>query len=402
MRNKSNDKGKMNIIYFNKNEHRTFNKKRIAGLIILLLIIVMFIVGYILYATNEEFRNFMDINILRKEISENNLNSIVLEDYDKSNIYAYSNKIAVLKDNILSLYTSSGRKDGELQVQISTPMAYSNGRYFMIAQQDSSKAYLIRDNEIVWEKDLEGNISRVSVNSDGYSSIVLTGTAYKSVIVVFDNQGNELFKYMSNTITVDSAISEDNQYLSFAEVNISGTFVQSNIKILSIEKAKTSPNEANVFTYNADSNSLILNIKYQNNNKLVCMYDDSVHVIKNNADTKVADLNNSGMTFYSIELSNYLVGTVESTSGLLDTQTEVQIINMDNQKQNIYNFNGVTKELYSYGNKIALNLGSEVHFIDTNGWLIKKYTSSQEIRKIVITDDIAGIIYRDKIEIVNL
>lgn len=401
MRNKSNEKGK-NIIYFNKNEHRTFNKKRIAGLIILLVIIVIFIVGYILYATNEEFRTFMDMNVLRKEITENNLNSIVLEDYDKSNIYAYSNKIAVLKDNKLSLYTASGRQEGQLEVQISTPITYSNGRYFMIAQQDSSKAYLIRDNEIVWEKDLEGNISRVSVNSAGYSSIILTGTAYKTVIVVFDNQGNELFKYMSSTITVDSAISEDNQYLSFAEVNISGTFVQSNIKTLSIEKAKTSPNEANVFTYNADSNSLILNIKYQNNNKLVCMYDDSVHVIKNNEDTKVADINSSGMTFYSIELNNHLVGAVESTSGLLDTQTSVQIINMDNQNQSTYNFNGVTKELYSYGNKIALNLGSEVHFIETNGWLIKKYTSSQEIRKIVITDEIAGIVYRDKIEIVNL
>ena len=401
MRNKSNEKGN-NIIYFNKNEHRTFNKKRIAGLIILLVIIVIFIVGYILYATNEEFRTFMDMNVLRKEITENNLNSIVLEDYDKSNIYAYSNKIAVLKDNKLSLYTASGRQEGQLEVQISTPITYSNGRYFMIAQQDSSKAYLIRDNEIVWEKDLEGNISRVSVNSAGYSSIILTGTAYKTVIVVFDNQGNELFKYMSSTITVDSAISEDNQYLSFAEVNISGTFVQSNIKILSIEKAKTSPNEANVYTYEADSNSLILNIKYQNNNKLVCMYDDSVHVIKNNADTKVADINSSEMTFYSIELNNHLVGTVESTSGLLDTQTSVQIINMDNQNQSTYNFNGVTKELYSYGNKIALNLGSEVHFIETNGWLIKKYTSSQEIRKIVITDEIAGIVYRDKIEIVNL
>lgn len=401
MRNKSNEKGN-NIIYFNKNEHRTFNKKRIAGLIILLVIIVIFIVGYILYATNEDFRTFMDMNVLRKEITENNLNSIVLEDYDKSNIYAYSNKIAVLKDNKLSLYTASGRQEGQLEVQISTPITYSNGRYFMIAQQDSSKAYLIRDNEIVWEKDLEGNISRVSVNSAGYSSIILTGTAYKTVIVVFDNQGNELFKYMSSTITVDSAISEDNQYLSFAEVNISGTFVQSNIKTLSIEKAKTSPNEANVFTYNADSNSLILNIKYQNNNKLVCMYDDSVHVIKNNEDTKVADINSSGMTFYSIELNNHLVGTVESTSGLLDTQTSVQIINMDNQNQSTYNFNGVTKELYSYGNKIALNLGSEVHFIETNGWLIKKYTSSQEIRKIVITDEIAGIVYRDKIEIVNL
>lgn len=402
MWNKSKENGKTNIIYFDRNEHRTFNKKRIAGLIILIIILLLFIVGYIVYVNNEDFRNFMDINILRKQISENNLSSIQLDDYDKSNIFAYYDKIAVLKDNILSLYNTSGRLEGELKVQISTPITYSDGRYFIIAQQDSSKAYLIKDNQIIWEKDLEGNISRVNINSAGYSAIVLSGTAYKSVIVVLDDQGNELFRnYLSNTIAVDSALSEDNQYLSFAEVNISGTLVQSNIKVLSIEKAKTSPSDAIIYTYNADSGSLIIDINYQNNNKLVCMYDNSVHIIKNNSDTKVADFNNQ-MTFYSIGLRNHLVETVESSSGLLDTQTSVQIINMDNQKQKTYNFNGVTKEIYTYGNKIALNLGSEVHFIDTNGWLIKKYTSSQEIRKIVITDEIAGIVYRDKIEIVNL
>ena len=57
--------------------------------------------------------------------------------------------------------------------------------------------------------------------------------------------------------------------------------------------------------------------------------------------------------------------------------------------------------MYCCDNKIALNLGSEIHFIDTNGWLIKKYTSEKEIRKIVITDDIACIVYRDKLEIVK-
>ena len=69
---------------------------------------------------------------------------------------------------------------------------------------------------------------------------------------------------------------------------------------------------------------------------------------------------------------------------------------------NAYKFDGVVKELYCSNNKIALNLGSEVHFIDSNGWLIKKYSSAKEIRKIVITDDIAGIVYRDKIEIIKL
>ena len=62
----------------------------------------------------------------------------------------------------------------------------------------------------------------------------------------------------------------------------------------------------------------------------------------------------------------------------------------------------VTKEIYTTGNIIALNLGAEVEFINTSGWLVKRYTAEQEITSIVISNSIAGIVYRDKIEIINL
>ena len=54
------------------------------------------------------------------------------------------------------------------------------------------------------------------------------------------------------------------------------------------------------------------------------------------------------------------------------------------------------------GNLIALNLGSEVEFINTSGWLVKRYIAEQEITSIVLSNSVAGIIYRDKIEIINL
>ncbi len=53
-------------------------------------------------------------------------------------------------------------------------------------------------------------------------------------------------------------------------------------------------------------------------------------------------------------------------------------------------------------NNIALNLGSSIDFINTNGWLVKKYISEKEIKDIVLAEQIAGIVYKDKIEIANL
>ena len=46
----------------------------------------------------------MDANILNKSIEQDNLRSITLENYDNSNIFAYSKYIAILKDNTLTSY----------------------------------------------------------------------------------------------------------------------------------------------------------------------------------------------------------------------------------------------------------------------------------------------------------
>lgn len=395
----------INLLYFNQDEVKTINKRKIIGVGILLVIICLILVIYLVYAANENFRAFMDANILNKSIEQDNLKSISLENYDNSNIFAYSKYIAILKDNTLTTYNSSGKIEAENNIQITNPITTSNGKYLIIAEQDSSKIYLLKDNNIRWEKTLEGNISRISVNSSGYSTIILKGTAYKSVVLLLDDSGNEMFKYyMSSTIAVDASISEDNKYVGIAEVNTSGTLIQSNIKILSITKAKENPTEAIVYTYNAPLNSLVLNIKYQNKNKLVCEYDNEIHVIKDNVDTKLTDINTDQekITYYSIELDNNIVKNVEENASLFTTNTAIKITNSTTQKENTYKFEGVIKEMHCSGSKIALNLGSEIHFVDTNGWLIKKYTSNQEVRKIVISNEVAGIIYRNKIELIKL
>lgn len=202
---------------------------------------------------------------------------------------------------------------------------------------------------------------------------------------------------------MDVDISQDNQYLAFSEINTSGTHAQSIIKIISIQKAKTSEEGSIVYTYSEPNGKLITNIKYQEQNKLICMYDDGIYVIKNDTNDKIVDLieENVRISFADIELNNYVFRSIEKTV-LLSTQTNIEIINTTNKKVNTYSFDGVLKEIYSYNDKIAINIGSEVHFIGTNGWLIKRYISKQEIRKVVMCNNFAGIVYRGKIEIVNI
>ncbi len=382
---------------------KKINKKKLAIIIAIAVILVILVAISITYTANKSFRNFMDKYIFQKDITNQNVPIIEIDYNSNTNVIPYGRYICILAENNLEQYNASGKKEQEVKIEINAPIYDVNGRYLVIGEKNSQKLYLISGTHIIWEKEVDGNLNKVSVNKNGYVSIIVSGTSYKSVIVTYDNEGNELFKsYLSSTIAIDSCISQDNNYLSYAEINTSGTLIQSNIKIISVKDAAEKDTEPE-FIYNAPQNSLILRIKYQDKNRLICMYDDSIHMIESKVDVKLIDLvEDKKVTFGDIELTNFAYRMVEESTGLFSANTNVEMINITNQKESTYTVEGVAKSAASYDNIIAINLGSEVDFINTNGWLVKRYTSSQEIRNIVICDGLAGIIYRDKIELVNL
>lgn len=388
-----------------ESENKTLNKKKVIFSIIILIIIIVLVIVSSLYITNTSFRETMDKYVFRKSITENNLDYIEIDTENSPNIFAYDKYIVTLKKNTLTQYSQSGKKEGSLEIQVSDPIFDAEGKYLVVAEKNKQKIYLIYNDNIVWEKDIEGNISKINVNKNGYTSVIISGTTYKSVIAVYDKEGKELFKtYLSSTVAVDSSISEDNKYMSFGEVNTSGTLIQSSIKTVSIEKAKQTPSDSIINTYDAEQNDLIINIQYQDKNRLICMYNSSIHIIKDGKDEVLVSLNekDNNITFSDIELSSNAYRIIEKSAGLFKSNSTVEIYNTTSKKQNIYNFNGVAKKVYSYGNIIAIDLGSEVLFINMNGWLIKKYNSAQDIKNIVLTDNLAGIVYRDKIEFISL
>ncbi len=384
---------------------RRINKKKVSITIYIFAIAIILIVLACLYISSQGFRNWIDKNIFRKEITQNNVTTIDLNSEDNYEIYAYDKYIAVLNKNSLNIYNGSGKEEKKLDVEINNAIFKSNNKYLAIAEQKGQKVYLIAGTDILWTGQVEGNISQINVNKNGYMSIVITDTSYKTVISLYDPNGNRLFiTFLKSTRVVDTSISNDNKYLAIAEIDSSGTYIQSNVRVISIEKAINENNLENSVTYihNSEPNKLITNLKYQDKNNLVCMYNDSIDIINNGENQVLVDNNDKKITFMSIKLVNNAVTVEEKSSGLFTADSVVQIINTSNKKENIYTVKEVAKDVITHDNVIALNFGTEIHFIDTNGWLIKKYIAEQEITNIVLSNDIAAIIYRDKIEIINL
>lgn len=377
------------------------SKKKLGIIIVIIVAILLSII--IVYFNNASVMDWVDKNIFRKEVMQDNVNTIELKDSQNANIHAFHKYIGVLNKNKFTIYGNTGNEEKSLEMQIANPIFDSASRFLVVAEKKGKKIYLITDKDITWEAQVEGNIAQVHVNKNGYVAVVITDTSYKTVINMYNVEGKEMFKtYLSSTRTVDVAIANDNKYLAIAEIDTSGTMIQSNIKVISIEKASSDPTNSLENTYQGGTDKLITNIEYQDKDKLICMYTDGIHMIENKQDTNLIDKQNKKTIFRSIELNNHAIEVEERSSGLFTADSVVSIIQTNREGSKEYIVNAVVKEIYTYGNSIALNLGTEVEFINTEGWLVKRYIAKQEITKVVVSDNIAGIIYRDRIEIINL
>ena len=374
-------------------------KKKI--IIILGIVIVASIVTIItLYVANEQARDWMDEYIFRKNIIDEDLPTREVDNENVS-VYAYDNHIVLLKDNKLTIYNTSGKEETTINVTVNNPIYDSCGNYLLIADKGGQNAYLVYNTSLQWQKTMEGNISNITVNKNGAVGIILTGTTYKSVIVMYGITGEEEFKtFLSSTIATNLAISDNNEYLSFAESNTSGTIITSEVKTISVEKAKSTPAEAIVYKYNPENNSLIINIQYSNN-ELICQYDNAVYKLNDGNSEKLTEIDNK-VLFLDISMPNYICKIQENSTGILSSEYETKIINEKNLSESTYLLEQMPKNLFCSDNLIAINMGNEALFLNHSGWLLKHFTSRQSYKNIVLGDSIAGIIYRDRIEIIDL
>ena len=89
-------------------------------------------------------------------------------------------------------------------------------------------------------------------------------------------------------------------------------------------------------------------------------------------------------------------------TGVFKNNSHVKITNTQNGEENSYNINDVPKEMYAKDNIIAVNTGTEVYFLNANGWRVRKYTTRQEVTRIMCSNNLAGVVYKYKIVIRTL
>ena len=132
------------------------------------------------------------------------------------------------------------------------------------------------------------------------------------------------------------------------------------------------------------------------------MFNNYIQKVTTNSNERLYDITNKDV-FVDISLKDGIAIIDKQSSGLFSYEYEVDIKSINSKSESLYILNSdLPKAMSVSANIMALNLGNEVQIINSKGWLLKKYTSSKQIDKIVLGDSIAGVVYKNKIEIIDL
>ena len=382
-----------------KFKERRKNRKMIKFTIITLIAIII-LVFIALYMANKSFNSFIDTYILKKRISENDANSLTIDMDNLSLIYAYDKSLVVYSDGSINFYNTDAKQTGNIEMTLSKPIADSEDKYLALADYGLQKVCLIKSNSLVWQKDIEGKISKVSVNKQGYVAVSVTGTTYESIVMLFNENGDLLFSKYLSTYGIDVDISDDSKYIAIAEVDNSTILPVTKIEMVSVGLASTSSENATINTYEAESNKLLTGMNFQSKNVLVCSFEDYVLKMTDSSSDRLYEF--SDLTAYlAVDSRKGFVRIDKEESSVFKSDYRLKITN-ENNSEKVYIIEGSIKSLVCKDNRIALNLGKEVQFIDNNGWLVKKFIGKQEVKSVLVSNKIGIIVFKDKISIVNL
>ena len=264
---------------------RELNIRKIVMIIIIGIIAVAVIGIFSLYIAEEDFRKWVDISILRKDVTSENVATIDLN-VDKNNqIYCYNKYICILNEKNLKLYNQTGENITDISVDINTAIFSSNDKYLAIAEKNGQEFCVITDKTYSWRQKVDGEILQVNINKNGYVALITTDTTYKSIITVYDQDGKQVMRnFLGSSRVTDITISNDNKFVAYAELDTSGTLIKSSVKIISIEKAQAKSEDFIVYEKEADISKMIIKVQYQEKNNLICVYDDSINIIKDYKD----------------------------------------------------------------------------------------------------------------------
>ena len=217
-------------------------------------------------------------NAVVKEIPVTTTGTLAYDGFQRGVIVANNGSVSYYNSKAELLWEQAGF-DG-------SPVIDVCGRYALVSYTGTPNALLFNGPGAIPITG-NGNIVTACVNENGYFALVMTEEGYKNQIVVFDNNGQVIYRWHSaeNYITCVS-VAPDNEGMTASTVNFSGNSFAGSVLVFDFAQDKP-------YTGSIENDNLVMDIEYVSDNRIVVIGDSFTSYYKTNG-TKISDIDYKG------------------------------------------------------------------------------------------------------------
>ncbi len=335
------------------------NTKRIIAAAIVLVIIIIMVVS-----NPEVWEFFSSTDTLKLSFRTG-------VEYDMA---AYGNDMLIANNEGVFAIDKSGRESWSVVAPATVPQLSVKGRYFMLADINGKTVQTYKKEKQVSRIDIENEILSAKLNKNGYVALATDELGYKGMVILYDKDGKEKFRWHSGSGYIGDIDISDNEKLAVAQLTTDKDKVYSRIIIIN-PASKAEPECI------AEIDGVVMKLMYRDNGTLIAVSDKAVYAYTRFGKQKfVIDFNSRRPVECNIDNENNMVLAFDS--GLNSTILES------------YSSNGKLRGSYDAGSElIAIDVKGEciaaakrdgIVRITPKGGVKKELKASKDVKDISI------------------
>jgi len=364
------------------------------------LLIVFVICGALLIYLNGGNSDWRSIfNSIKKKLMNTNstsISSIQIEPSGKAVYLPYKSGMVCVNANGIKYYSLQGKEEWRDERSLGNPLVRTTDKYLIVGDSISKVIYLFNGKNLLWEKNIDGEIVSISVNEKGFSGVIYKGSNTKLVVEVFDVRGaKRMSRYYSSNYAVDLQISPDNKYVAIGEMDVNGLKVSAGVGIIPIGTEQ--------YSSFFEEGSVFANLNYIGKNLILVLDDKVLNVKSDGSKILIKELPKGQVTSVDTGSGKYVI-LIEKTNKFLSAANSLKILNTSGKQIGSYEISGMAVNIDSYRDIVVVNSGDKVIFLNSSGGEISRFNPKKEVREVELFYDgnHAAVMYSDRIDIINV
>lgn len=385
---------------------RSKEGKKSGLLLFILLVVVILFLAYKAYlkSGNEDFVN-IDIEkliskVINKDSDETEETRIVEVKYevkDKPCFEVYNNWIIKCTKYSVVALDRNGNEQWNISVLLDKPVLKSGKSGLLVADIGGRNVYFIKDKSIKWQKAVDGDIINADINDDGYTTVVHKVEGYRALMVLFDPDGQEIFRrYIVDTFVISSHVLSSGKQVIINSLDVSGASASSYIEftdLLGNPFAAVVPEEGQMYPV----------LLFLNDGSFALLNDTTIIYYNKNREkfweNKYEKIYASGVLS-----GKYFIIAAKNDSSRSNL-TDIFIINQNGNELEKLTIEGQVYNIFAVPRYdiAAINNKREIIFINSKGNIEGRCSSISDIQKVLIlSKNEAALITKKSITIMEV